>query len=85
MRARWPKVHLMSFGGAAERSRTGEPARRLGGRVTDLAGTVSLRESAALLDRLDLYIGVDTGPTHIMSALDAPMVRCSITATRPAS
>jgi heptosyltransferase III len=74
MRARWPKVHLMLFGGAAERERTGELARRIGGRVTNLAGTVTLRQSAALLDRLDLYIGVDTGPTHIMSALDAPMV-----------
>jgi len=74
MRARWPGVHLMLFGGAAERARTGELARRVGGRVTNLAGSVTLRQSAALLDRLDLYIGVDTGPTHIMSALDAPMV-----------
>jgi heptosyltransferase-3 len=74
IRARWPGVHLMLFGGAAERERTGELARRIGGPVTNLAGTVTLRESAALLDRLDLYIGVDTGPTHIMSALDAPMV-----------
>ena len=38
------------------------------------AGMLSLRESAALMSRLDLYIGVDTGPTHIMGALDAPMV-----------
>ena len=74
MRARWPKVHFVLFGGAAERERTGELARRIGGAVTDLAGTVTLRESAALLERLDLYVGVDTGPTHIMSAFDAPMV-----------
>ena len=74
MRARWPGVHLMLFGGAAERARTSELARRVGGRVTNLAGSVTLRQSAALLDRLDLYVGVDTGPTHIMSALDAPMV-----------
>lgn len=74
IRGRWPKVHLMLFGGAAERARTDELARRVGGRVTNLAGTVTLRQSAALLERLDLYIGVDTGPTHIMSALDAPMV-----------
>ena len=74
IRARWPKVHFVLFGGAAERERTQELARRINGRVTDLAGTLTLRQSAALLDRLDLYIGVDTGPTHIMSALDAPMV-----------
>lgn len=74
IRGRWPKVHLMLFGGAAERERTGELARRVGGRVSDLAGTITLRQSAALLARLDLYIGVDTGPTHIMSAFEAPMV-----------
>lgn len=74
MRARWPGVHLMLFGGVAEHARTEELARRVGGRVTNLAGRVTLRQSAALLDRLDLYIGVDTGPTHIMSALEAPMV-----------
>ena len=74
MRARWPTVHFMLFGGAAERARTDDLARRIGSRVTSLAGSVTLRQSAALLERLDLYIGVDTGPTHIMSAFDAPMV-----------
>jgi heptosyltransferase-3 len=35
---------------------------------------VSLRQSAALMNELDLYVGVDTGPTHIMGALGAPMI-----------
>ena len=74
IRARWPEAHFLLFGGVAERERTRDLAQRIARRVTDLAGTVTLRQSAALLDRLDLYIGVDTGPTHIMSALDAPMV-----------
>jgi heptosyltransferase III len=38
------------------------------------AGRLSLRESAALMAGLDLYIGVDTGPTHIAGALGLPMV-----------
>jgi heptosyltransferase III len=38
------------------------------------AGKLSLRESAALMSELDLYIGVDTGPTHIAGALGIPMV-----------
>ena len=38
------------------------------------AGRLSLRQSAALMAELDLYIGVDTGPTHIAGALGIPMV-----------
>lgn len=38
------------------------------------AGSLSLRQSAALMAGLDLYIGVDTGPTHIAGALGIPMV-----------
>lgn len=38
------------------------------------AGRLSLRQSAALMAGLDLYIGVDTGPTHIAGALGIPIV-----------
>jgi heptosyltransferase-3 len=38
------------------------------------AGRLSLRQSAALMTELDLYVGVDTGPTHIAGALAIPMV-----------
>ena len=38
------------------------------------AGRLSLRRSAALMAELDLFIGVDTGPTHIAGALGLPMV-----------
>ena len=38
------------------------------------AGRLTLRQSAALMAGLDLYIGVDTGPTHIAGALGIPMV-----------
>jgi len=72
--ARWPKARFLLFGGEAERDRTAELAQRIGPRAANIAGRLRLRESAALMGELDLYIGVDTGPTHIMSALDAPMV-----------
>ena len=38
------------------------------------AGSTSLRQTAALIEQLDLYLGVDTGPTHIAGALEVPMV-----------
>lgn len=72
--ARWGTAHFLLFGGEADRARTAELAARFPGRSSDLAGRLTLRETAALMGELDLYVGVDTGPTHIMGALDAPMV-----------
>ncbi|SRR6266513_1115598 len=34
----------------------------------------TLRETAALMSCTDLYVGVDTGPTHLMSTFDIPRV-----------
>lgn len=39
-----------------------------------LAGRVSMRQNAAIMANLSLYVGVDTGPTHLAGALDIPMV-----------
>jgi heptosyltransferase-3 len=71
---RWPRAHFLIFGGTLEQDRTKDLARKLGAHATLLAGRFGLRKSASLMNELDLYIGVDTGPTHIMGALDAPMV-----------
>jgi heptosyltransferase-3 len=49
-------------------------SRNLPGKVHVAAGELDLRQSAALIGELDLYVGVDTGPTHIAGALDVPMV-----------
>lgn len=72
--ARWPAAHLLLFGGSLDQSRNRALAARFPGRATTLAGKLSLRQSAALMNEVDLYVGVDTGPTHIMGALDAPMI-----------
>lgn len=71
---RWPDSHFLIFGGAAERQRTAALKERLGAAATLYAGKLSLRQTGALMSRLDLYIGVDTGPTHLMSAFDIPLV-----------
>ena len=72
--ARWPGVHFLLLGGPSERERTEDFFKRLPGKTVRFAGTLTLRQSAALMNQLDLYVGVDTGPTHIMGALDKPMV-----------
>jgi len=70
----WPRAHFLVFGAELERSRIDELVRHLGARASSFAGKLTLRQSAALMSRLDLYIGVDTGPTHIMGALEPPMI-----------
>ncbi len=42
--------------------------------VRNLAGVLDLRETAAVISACDLYVGVDTGPTHLAGALGVPMV-----------
>lgn len=71
---RWPQAHFLLFGGGDDRPRTEELALRLPGRATSLAGMLSVRESAAVMNELGLFIGLDSGPTHIMGALKAPMI-----------
>lgn len=74
IRAAWPGAHFLIFGGALEKQRTAALAAGLGNAATLCAGRLSLRQTAALMSRLDLYIGVDTGPTHLMGALQRPML-----------
>lgn len=71
---RWPQAHLLCLGGPLERERTAAVAVQFPGRATNVAGSLTLRQSAALMNELDLYVGVDTGPTNIMGALNRPMV-----------
>ena len=48
------------------------PASRA--RIVDLGGTLSLRELAALTSRARLFVGVDSAPMHIASAMQTPVV-----------
>ncbi|HWT53210.1 MAG TPA: glycosyltransferase family 9 protein [Rhodocyclaceae bacterium] len=70
----YPGAHFLIFGGSLEKDKTQALAKNLGAAATLCAGKLSLRQTAALMARLDLYIGVDTGPTHLMGALHRPMV-----------
>jgi heptosyltransferase-3 len=72
--SRWLQARFLIYGGSAERKRTGWLKQRLGERAALFAGNLSLRDTAALMTLTDLYVGVDTGPTHIMSAFDIPLV-----------
>lgn len=74
IQARWPHVHFLIFGGSEETARTKQLADHLGKAGTLYAGRLTLRQTAALMNEVNLYIGVDTGPTHIMGSLHRPMI-----------
>lgn len=69
-----PHAHFLIFGGKAEKQRTETLAHRFPHCSTLFAGRLTLRQTAALMDRVDLYLGVDTGPSHMMGGLRRPLV-----------
>lgn len=69
-----PSAHFLIFGGEVERKRTLWLHQQLSDYSTHLAGDLTLRQTAALMGLSHLYIGVDTGPTHMMSTFNIPMV-----------
>lgn len=74
IRKEFQSAHFLILGGTAEVKRTNFLHDQLQHCSSNLAGKLSLRQTAALMNRLDLYIGVDTGPTHIMGALHRPLI-----------
>ncbi len=58
----------------AEVDYVGEIARALSGGVLNLAGALSLGETAELIRRARLYVGPDTAVTHIAAATGTPTI-----------
>ncbi|MFA7242554.1 MAG: glycosyltransferase family 9 protein [Sulfuricellaceae bacterium] len=72
--AAYPQAHFLLLGGKEEAAKIRELESRLGDHATVVAGKFTLRRSTALMQQLDLYVGVDTGPTHLAGAIGIPMV-----------
>ena len=70
-----PNAHFLIYGGGAEaeKQKADRLINNLGAYATSLIG-MPLRETAAIMSKTDMYIGVDTGPTHMMSTFNIPMV-----------
>jgi heptosyltransferase-3 len=62
------------FGGPDDVARVAPFRDALPDHTVVYAGKLSLRETAAVMSEIGLYIGVDTGPTHLYGALKKPMV-----------
>ena len=68
-----PDVHFLIYGGRDEKDKVDWLYGQLNGNATSFIG-MTLRETAAIMSQTSMYIGVDTGPTHIMSTFDIPMI-----------
>jgi len=70
-----PDSHFLLYGGSdpIEEKKNEWLKSHLGTSATLLTG-LSIRKTAAIMSRTNLYIGVDTGPSHIMSSFDIPML-----------
>jgi heptosyltransferase-3 len=72
--AAYPQARFLLFGGRDGLERNHALAAELGDRCVSFANQLSLRQTAAIMSCLNAYVGVDTGPTHIMSTFDIPLV-----------
>ena len=67
-------ARFIFYGAASDQGRINRLTSALAGKAKSYAGEFSLRETVAMMACTDLYIGVDTGPTHLFGALKKPMV-----------
>lgn len=70
---KYPKSGFILFGGLGECASNQSMAKQLPTPVLDLSGKC-LRSIGAMMSYLHLYIGVDTGVSHLMSTYDIPMI-----------
>jgi len=70
-----PDARFLLLGGPDDRAACEAARSAIGTDCTRVAaGRLALRQSAAVMSHLRLYLGVDTGPTHLAGALSIPMV-----------
>jgi len=69
-----PDATLVLIGSADEWERCDSLGRGWPRRTVNLAGKIAPRVSAAVLERCRLFIGHDSGPTHLAVAAGAPTV-----------
>jgi heptosyltransferase-2 len=68
---------ILLVGGAMEAPAALDFARAFGSGLVDVVGRATLRETAALLEECELYVGNDTGVMHMAVAAGAMVVEIS--------
>ena len=70
----YPNAWFVVISGGLAAAKLKEIKVAAGGQLVDFGGRLSMRDSVAIMAELDLYIGVDTGPTLFAAALGIPSV-----------
>jgi heptosyltransferase-3 len=74
LRRHFPEHALVLIGAKEDRSASDEVAARWEGRSLNVSGNLSPRESAAVIQRADLFLGPDSGPMHLAASVGTPCV-----------
>jgi lipopolysaccharide heptosyltransferase II len=67
-------LRVVLLGSAAERELCEDVVRKSGNGVVNAAGEASLGVTGAVIERARLFVGNDSGPTHMAMALGVPSV-----------
>jgi ADP-heptose:LPS heptosyltransferase len=70
--ARRHQAKIVLVGAKEDKALTTAVAGMMSNAAVDLAGELSLGELGALCEVADLYVGNDTGPTHVAAAVGCP-------------
>lgn len=71
---KYPHAWFILISGGIASSKIKQLKAASGGQLADFGGRLSMRESVAIMAELNLYIGVDTGPTLFAAVLGIPSV-----------
>lgn len=69
---RWEDIFIIITGGSGDKKLSQAIADRIGG--ISLAGRLSIRETAAVIERCTFFVTNDSGPMHIAVVLGTPTV-----------
>lgn len=69
-----PRISIVYFGDSAGASLVQSICLNMPPKVVNLAGQTSLRELASLINACDIFLTNDSGPMHIASALNVPLL-----------
>jgi ADP-heptose:LPS heptosyltransferase len=69
-------ANVVVLGGSQDIPAAGGLAGATSGNVLLATGALTLKQTAALIERSDLFLGVDSGPLHMAAAVGTPLVAC---------
>ena len=70
----YPNARFVLLGSKLPKEKIAALKAVMGDRMAQAADRLSMRESGAIMSCLDLYIGIDTGPSHVAAGIGIPMV-----------